>query len=239
VGERERAPEGVAAAGAGTGADAGAGAVGGIEYRLGPRAAARRAVATAVVRAVTALAPVALVVVLLERGGGSASLPFRAVVVAIVALVVARAVVAQAAARWRLAAMVVTVGDDALRVEAMRDACSVERARVARIVEVDGALGGLRVESEPDRRTGVVDVVHVPRGGEGYAQVRARLERWRPVVRRGRRGPAMRLAVGALVVAGIFFMPFFVEDFLARSKLAAAALVLALWVVMRLAVRGR
>jgi len=213
--------------------------VGAVEYRLGARAAARRAVGTAVVRAVTALAPVALAVVLLERFGGSASAPFWAVVVAIVALVVARAVVAQAAARRRLAAMVVTVGDDGVRVQALRDACAVERARVARIVEVEGALGGLRVESEPDRATGVVDVVHVPRGGEGYAQVRARLERWRPLERHGRRGPAVRLAIGALVVAGIFFVPFFVEDFLARSKLGAAALVLAMWVVMRLAVRGR
>jgi hypothetical protein len=97
----------------------------------------------------------------------------------------------------------------------------------------------MRVESVPDARSGIVYVAHVPRGGEGYADVRARLESWGPVERRGRRGPAVRLAIAVVVVAGIFFVPFLLDDFVARSKLVAAALVVGTWLVMRTAMRGR
>ena len=61
------------------------------------------------------------------------------------------------------------------------------------------------------------------------------LESWTTIERRGRRGPATRVAMGAAVVGAIFFVPFLLEDFVARSKVVAAALVAATWVAMRLA----
>ena len=71
------------------------------------------------------------------------------------------------------------------------------------------------------------------------AEVRARLEPWRSIERRGRRGPAVRFAFGAAIVAAIFFAPFLLEDFVASSKLVAAGLVAGMWVVMRGAIRPR
>jgi hypothetical protein len=135
--------------------------------------------------------------------------------------------------------MKVTVEDASIRVDGPRDGWTIDRDRVARILEIDGSLGGVRVESLPDPRSGVVFVVDVPRGGAGWADVRAAVEQWRPVERRSRRGPAVRLLVGALVVAGIFFLPFLLDDFVARSQLVAAGLVAATWIAMRLALRGR
>jgi hypothetical protein len=210
-----------------------------IEYRLPEGAARRRAQAAAVVRAVTSLMPVVLAVVLLRRLGHAPNGWFWAVVAFLVVLVVVRSLVGYGTVRRRLAAMKITVEDASIRVDGPRDGWSIDRSRVARIVEIDGSLGGVRVESEPDPRSGVVFVVDVPRGGAGWADVRAAVEQWRPVERRSRRGPAVRLFMGALVVAGIFFLPFLLDDFVARSKLVAAGLVAATWIAMRLSLRGR
>jgi hypothetical protein len=212
-----------------------------IRYRLGAAPAARRARNSAAVAAVASLAPIVLTLVLLGKLGwqptGPASVVLWVLSALVAVLVVVRAAVAYGAARRRLGALVVTLDGDHIRMEAARNACTIERARVARVVEVAGALGGLRVESEPDPRTGVVSVVRVPRGGDAFGDVRARLEAWRPLERRGRRGPAVRLALGAIVVVGIFFVPFLLDDFVARSKLVAAGLVVAMWLVMRVVIR--
>jgi hypothetical protein len=204
-----------------------------IRYRLGDAPAARRARASAAIRAASSLAPAVLAVVLLNKFGWQPTAAFWAVAGALGVLVGARAVVGYGAVHRRLRALVVVVDDDDIRVEAARDALGIRRASVARIVEVEGALGGLRVESAPDPRSGVVSVVRVPRGGEAFGEVRASLERWRPLERRGRRGPAMRFVLGATVVAAIFFVPFLLDDFVGRSKFVAAGLVLAMWLVMR------
>jgi hypothetical protein len=220
VGPRQRPPEGV------------------VEYRLGEAAAARRALAVACIGASTALAPVMLAVVLLQRLGWAATPLYWAVAAALVALVVGRAVVGHAVARRKLRALVVTVDDEAIRVASTPEGYGIERARVASIVEVEGLLGGIRVESQPDAHTQVVDVANVPRGGEGYTDVRARLATWRGIERRGRRGPAVRVALGVVVVAAIFFVPFLRDDVLSRSKWVAALLVVGTWIVMRRAMRG-
>jgi hypothetical protein len=209
-----------------------------IHYRLDDALATRRARAAAAVGAVTSLAPIVFAVVLLTRLGWQPTTPFWAVAVVLVVLVVVRGAVGYRAARRRLRGLVVTVTDDDIRVESARDAYAIERIRAARIVEVEGALGGLRVESVPDPHGGGVSVVHVPRGGEAFGELRACLARWAPIERRGRRGPAVRLAVGAVVVAGIFFVPFLLDDFVGRSRLAAAGLVVGMWLVMR-AIMGR
>jgi hypothetical protein len=69
--------------------------------------------------------------------------------------------------------------------------------------------------------------------------VRAHLEGWRAIERRGRRGPAVRLAMGAVIVLAFFFAPFVLEDLVARSKVFAAALVVGMWAAMRAALRSR
>ncbi len=221
MGANERPPEGL------------------IAYRLPATEANKRAVATALVRAASQLMPLVLAVVLLRRLGWAPTAAFWAVVAAVVGLVAVRAVVGWSAARRMLAKLVVTVSDEDVRVEGVRDGWTIPRSRIARMFEIAGALGGLRVESLPDPRSGVVFVADFPRGGAGFADVRARLETWGTVVRRGRRGPAMRVAIGALVVVAIFFVPFFLEDVVARSRWIAAALVAGMWLVLRAALRVR
>ena len=210
-----------------------------IRYRLGDAEATRRARWASVVRALSALAPIALAIVLLHRLGWAPTPAFRAIAAVLVALVATRAALGYSRTLRRLRTLVVTVNDEDIHVENASDGYSILRQRVARIVEVGGSLGGLRVESMPDGRSGVVFEAHVPRGGEGYADVRGRLEGWRAIERRGRRGPAMRVGVGVAVVGAIFFVPFLLEDFVARSKLVAAALVAGMWLVTRVVTRGR
>jgi hypothetical protein len=237
VGQDQRAPEGV----------------GPVEYRLEESAATRRAVTAAALGAATSTAPLLLAVVLMKRLGWGPSFAFWVVAAGLALLVAVRHAVFYGALRRRLRALVVVVSDDGIRQTTTRDASSVgrmpegtgryvtiARAGVARIVEVEGALGGLRVEAWPDA-AGSVFVVNVPRGGAGlsFAEVRSRLERWRPIERRGRRGPAARLALGAAIVIALFFTPFLLEDLVARSKLVAAALVVGAWVVMRAAAHAR
>jgi hypothetical protein len=209
-----------------------------IRYRLGDAEATRRARWGSVVGASSSLAPIALAIVLLHRLGWAPTTVFWAVVACLVVLVVTRAIAGYSSARRKLSALVVTLSEDDIHVASTRDGYAILRARVARIVEIDGSLGGLRVESYPDAR-GVVFEARVPRGGKGYAEVRARLESWRTIERRGRRAPRVRVALGALVVAGIFFVPFLLDDFVAHSKLVAAGLVAAMWLVMRVVTRGR
>ncbi|HXN32834.1 MAG TPA: hypothetical protein VN894_13275, partial [Polyangiaceae bacterium] len=188
-----------------------------IRYQLGDASAARRARAAAAVSALTSLAPLVLAVVLLSKLGWRPTGPVWVVAGALVVLIIVRAVASYGAARQRLWALVVTMGEDAIRVESAREALQIDRARIARVVEVAGPLGGLRVESEPDPISGAVSVLRVPRGGEAFSEVRASLERWRPLERRGRHRPGVRFAVGAVVVAAIFFVPFLLDDFVGRS----------------------
>jgi hypothetical protein len=212
--------------------------------------------------AATSTAPLLLAVVLLRRLGWGPSLAFWIIAVALALLVAVRHAVLYGAMRRRLRALVVVVSEDDIR-QTTRDAyalgrmppgiacdargidgtdrsMTIARAGVARIVEVEGALGGLRVEGWPDA-AGSVSVVNVPRGGAAlsFAEVRSCLERWRPIERRGRRGPAARLALGAVIVIAFFFTPFLLEDLVARSKLVAAALVVGAWGAMRAAAHAR
>jgi hypothetical protein len=210
-----------------------------IRYRLGDAEATRRARWAAALHAASSMAPLALAVVLLHRLGWAPPLAFWAVAIAIIALIATRAAVGYARASRKLRALVVTVGEGDIHVESGSSGVAIARPRVARIVEIDGSLGGLRVESLPEGRSGVVSEARVPRGGVGYADVRARLESWHPIERRGRRGPLVRVAIGVAVVAGIFFIPFLLEDFVARSKVVAAGLVAGMWLVVRAVTRGR
>ncbi len=210
-----------------------------IRYRLDDAQASRRARVAALVGAAGAIAPILLAVVLLRRLGWAPEPLFWAVVGALVVLVVVRAMVGYSSLGRRLRALVITLDDDAVRADGLRASEAFPRDSLEHVVEVDGALGGLRIGFGRDPDTGEAREIRVPRGGDGYAEVRARLETWRAIERRGRRGPLLRLAVGALVVAGIFFVPFLLDDFVARSRLLAAGLVAFAWIAMRTAMRGR
>jgi hypothetical protein len=210
-----------------------------IRYQLGAVAAKRRAAAAAAVGASTALAPVVLGFELVPRLGWVPSGTFWALASAIGALIVTRTVSQYATAKRRLAALRVTLDDESIATESARDTLTISRAEVARIVEIAGSLGGVRVEARPDRRTGVVLIATVPRGGENFGDVRAGLERWLPIERRPRLGLRVRLLFGAGIVAGVFFLPFLLDDLVGRSKAVAVALVLAAWAVTRWVMRGR
>jgi len=210
-----------------------------IVYRLGAVAAKRRAGATAMVRAVTALTPVVLAAELLPRLGWSPAGPLLAVAAALFALVVVRALVQYGTAKRRLGSLRVTLDDDSLATETAADRLTVPRSTVARIVEIDGALGGIRVDSAPDIASGVVLSASVPRGGDGFGEVRARLEQWRTIERRGKAGSGVRLLLGVAVVVAMFFLPFVLDDFVARSRLLAGGTVVVAWAAIRWTMRGR
>jgi hypothetical protein len=219
VGPGQRAPESV------------------VRYELGAVVARRRAASSAAIGACTALAPLLLGVELLPRVGWSPTPTFWAVAAAIVVLIVVRTVVSYSTAVRRLVALRVTLEDDVLSNESASDRLAIPRARIARMVEIHGALGGISVESEPDTN-GVVLVVSVPRGGERFGEMRAALERWRTIERRPRLGLGVRVLFGAGIVAAIFFLPFLLDDF-ARTKAVAALLVVLAWGVTRWTMRGR
>lgn len=224
MGPGQRAPEGV------------------IRYRLGAPAARRRALTAAIVSATVGVAPLLLGVELLPRLPQLAWAPvgtFWVVVGALSLLVAARTVLQYRTSRRRLGELVVTLDDHSITTETSAESLTIDRGRVARIVEVDGELGGVRIESEPDPRSGVVLLASVPRGGDGFGDIRAKLEQWRTIERRHRWGAGVRLLFGLGVVAAVFFLPFLLDDFVARSRIVAAGLVVLAWVVARRTMRGR
>ena len=210
-----------------------------MHYRLGEAVATRRAAAASAVGAVTSLAPLILAVVLVHKLGWRPWVGFWGVAVALALVVGVRAVVAYRTMSRRLRAFEVTVTDDMLLMRWPREALAIARASVARITEVDGPLGGLKVESVPDAQGVAACVIHVPRGGEAYGSVRKALEGWRRIERRGRRGRGALLVTGVVVVAAIFFVPFLLEDVVGRSRILAVALVVGMGLTMRMVVRGR
>lgn len=207
-------------------------------YALGEAAAVRRARVLSAVGAATSLAPLVLSAELLARTGVRLPSVFWGVSIGIGTLVAVRAFVQYGTAKRRLASMRITVDDTSITTETARQMFTIARSRVARIVEIEGPLGGLRIEAD-DPKTGAPLFASVPRGGDGFAEVRERLGQWRGVERRGRRGPMVRWIVGAAVVAAIFFLPFVVDDLVGRSRVAAGLLVALAWVAMRWGMRGR
>lgn len=210
-----------------------------IRYQLGVAAAGRRAAVAAGIGAATTLAPVVLALELAPRLGWSLPVVFWVLAAAIGALIVARTASQYATGKRRLAALRVALDDDAITTESARDVLTIARGEVARIVEIAGTLGGLRVESRPDPRTGVVLVASVPRGGESFGDVRAGLEQWRAIERRPRVSRGVRVLFGVGVIAAIFFLPFVLDELVGRSKALAAALVLLAWAITRWVMRGR
>ena len=221
-----------------------------LQYRLGDAAAQSRARVAAALETTTTLAPLALVLVLLQRLG-YAGAPFVLVSAALAGLSALRGVLAYRRLVRRLRHFEVTVSEDALTVETRTARFTAPRARIARIVELPGRFGGLRLiiskltispkdaDVQPNRDE-VPERVDIPRGGERFGDVRAALEGWCAITRARRLGRVVWVAIVGLVVGGVFFLPFFFEAALAgRSRLVAIALVLGLWFVLRFVIRRR
>ena len=194
------------------------------------------------VSAGVALSPVALVILLLTKMGFRFDATTLGLVGAITALVVLRSLALHARRVGLLRALVVSVEADALVVEARREKRLVfPRGDVRRLQEMEGALGGLRVHLAP--RGDAPTVFDIPRGGRHFGDLRAELETWRPLERPGRRTKWARAGYVAAVVAGIFFIPFLLDDILGLSRVSArmfaSALVMLVWFGARAMTRRR
>jgi hypothetical protein len=200
-----------------------------VRYVLAPRAIAARARIVAASGAAIAVAPAWLVVVLVAQLGLASRAVTLGLAVAIGLLGALRASLEYVRARKRLAALAVVVDGEELVVTTLRAEMRVPAAGIARVVDIDGAYGGLRVElvdgSEPAR-------FDVPRGGDAFGEVRSWLAARVTIERAPRRSRAARIALVAGVVLALFFVPFVVAD--ARgSRVAVAIVLLVAWGAMR------
>jgi hypothetical protein len=201
-----------------------------VRYTLTPRAAVARARALAASETAMVVLPAWLVVVLVAQLGLAARAMTLAVAAAIAALGAVRGALAYARAKRRLAGMAIDDDGDGLTFHGPRTEARVPSSAIARAVEIDGPYGGLRLELASESLPARMDV---PRGGESFGDLRARIAAWAPIERAPRRGWPSRLALGAVVVLALFFVPFVVAD--ARgSRVAVAVLLLAAWGATRL-----
>lgn len=209
-----------------------------VEYRLGEEAALRRARGTALVQLAAGLAPIALVVVLLHKLGFVIGGVAAAVIAAMVLLAAAQGIAGYRRVGRALRSFTARLTPAGLEVRTHAIEATAQREAIQRVVEIDGRFGGLRVELEPSK-IGEEDPerLDIPRGGERFGDLRAALEAWCGVQRAPRRGRAVRVGVGVLVVAAIFFLPFVMGGLVERSKPLALGLVLGLWVALRFVVR--
>jgi hypothetical protein len=204
-----------------------------LRYALAEAAVLERGRATAIFGAVATVLPPLLVMILVAQLDLAPPTSLMIIAALVVALGAARGAVGYRRVLRRLRALVIRIDPEALVVDTARASLVVPRAAVARIIEIDGPLGGLRVELRPGRD--LPDRVDLPRGGEHFADLRAELGLWSPVTRAPRRRRLTRVMLGVLVVLAIFFVPFFVEDVVARSRVVACAVILGVWLSMRAA----
>jgi hypothetical protein len=213
-----------------------------VRYELDHDEALKRARGMTAVSAGVALSPVALVMLLLTKMDFRFDGTTLALVGAITALVVLRSVALHSRRVSLLRALVITLDDDAIIVKARRETeLILPREDVVRIQEMEGALGGLRVHLLP--RGDAPTVLDIPRGGKHFGDLRAELETWRPLERSARRSRWMRAGYVVAVVAGIFFIPFLLDDILGLSRVSArffaSALVMTVWFAARAITRRR
>lgn len=207
-----------------------------LRYAFEKDEALKRARWMTAVGAGVALSPVALVILLLTKMGFRFEATTLGLVGAITALVVLRSVALHSRRVAFLRGLVVSVVEDSLVVEARREKdLSFPRGDVERIQEMEGALGGLRIHLAP--RGDSPTVFDIPRGGKHFGDLRAELETWRPLERSGRRSRWMRAGYVVAVVAGIFFIPFLLDDILGLSRVSArmfaSGMVMFVWFAAR------
>jgi hypothetical protein len=147
-------------------------------------------------------------------------------------LACARGAAEYGGARKRLEAFAIEAADDVLIVRTARGAIRVPSAAIARVADVYGPLGGLRLFLSAPELPSRVDV---PRGGDGFGDLCEQIRTWRPIERARRRNRVARLALAVAVIAGLFFLPFVIDD-VRGSKLGVAVVLVAAWIAMRLAI---
>jgi hypothetical protein len=203
--------------------------------------ARNRARAGAAAGTVATVGPVAFGLVLLLRTGATFDKAIVwAVCGAIVVLGSVRSVLAFRRMRGELSALRIELADGALEVRTRRKTHTIPGEAVESITEIPGWLGGLRVNLVLgwDGTRDSPRYLDVPRGGDGFGELRAELEKWKAVQLPKRRGRIARIAIGIGIVLGLFFVPFLVAD-VGQSPILAAALVLAGFVAMRIALSRR
>ena len=198
-----------------------------MRYVLDERAIRGRATWSAAIGSASTLAPALLVVVLVSKLGYTPERYTWGFGALLALLAVVRGFASHAQLARGLGAFEVTLEDDAIAIKTTRRTVRVVRANVERIREVGGPLGGLRVEAR-----GAPSRVDIPRGGERFGELRSLLERWTPIVRPTRRGRTVRVALGAVVVLSIFFVPFVLDDLVGRSRVLSMVVVGAVWLAM-------
>jgi hypothetical protein len=200
-----------------------------VTYALAPQASGARARVVAASGAAVAVAPAWLVVVLVAELGLASRAVTLGLAVAIGLLGALRAIVDLGRAKKRLGAFALVAEGDELEVTTLRGRTRVPVTGVAKVVEVEGAYGGLRIELLPGSHPSHFDV---PRGGDSFAELREWLAARAPIERATRRGPLARAALVAGIVLALFFVPFVVAD--ARgSRVAVALVLLVAWGAMR------
>ncbi len=192
-------------------------------YRLDDLAAKRRARVVAAIGTAQALSPAVLVVVLVHKLGYVTGALATAGSAALVALALVRGVAEYMRVAPRLARFVAEADDTGLRVTFSGGDVDLGWPEIARVTEIPGRLGGLRVETTDRGR------FDLPRGGDAFGELRAAIDARVKVAPAPRRSRRVRVALGVLVVLAIFFVPFALDDVMGRSRVAAIAIVGAVW----------
>ena len=201
-------------------------------YRLDEAAARSRARIVAAVGTAQALTPAVLVVVLVHKLG---YVPDRIAVgggAALIALALVRGFAEHARVVSRLARFEAEPGEDVLRIVFGAADVALAWSELSRATEVPGRLGGLRVETADGGR------FDLPRGGQGFGELRAAIAAKIPVSPAPRRARNVRVALGVGLVLAMFFVPFALDDVMGRSRLAALGIVAAAWLAL-LVIRRR
>ena len=210
-------------------------------YRLADSAIARRALFGALAETVSATAPPLFVLLVLGRLAVAPLQYLAAGAALLVVLALARAWTTQKRLKRHLKQFVVEVGPLDVVIGTLRGEHRVPRPAIERIREIPGVLGGLRLDLAQgwDGKDDSPEIVDVPRGGEGFSDLRAALEDIRPLEapKRGRR--ELRIVLFVVVIVSIFFVPFILDMIGGQSRLIALAVVLAVWVGMRILLRPR
>jgi len=216
--------------------------VSGVEYRLTPQASLSRARLSAAIATFGALAPAVFTVLALYKLDLVPRLYLFVVLGLLTLLAGARTVFGYKQMLRHLEAFVVHVSldsEDVVMIQTRRGRFDVPRTAIKRVREIAGMLGGLRVDLEPewDGDKDAPELVDIPRGGATFGDLRSAFGTIMPVEQPKRRSGVARIVLGALVVLGIFFLPFFLEDVFGKSKLLAVGLVLVVWIGLRFLVR--
>ncbi len=212
-----------------------------VHYELGEHAVARRALTSALAETVSATAPPLFVLFVLARLG-VAPMKYLAVGAGLLAvLALARTFTARQRLRRHLTRFSIDVDETDVVIKTVRGEFKVPRPAVERVREIQGFLGGLRIELAEgwDGKDESPEVVDVPRGGKHFAELRTALEEIRPLEPPRRMQRILRVWLIVFVVAAVFFVPFFLDLLGNGSRLAALGAVLAVWVALRILLRPR